>query len=79
MNRVQSTERQPSMTIFSTIDGLVFIIFLHCVKRVQIRSYFWSVFSCIRTEYGIRIWTLFTQREHCTSNAKHTNLGRMTE
>ena len=25
---------------------------LHCVKSVQIRSYFWSVFSCIRTEYG---------------------------
>ena len=24
----------------------------HCVKSVQIRSYFWSVFSCIRTEYG---------------------------
>ena len=24
----------------------------HCVKRVQMRSYFWSVFSCIRTEYG---------------------------
>ena len=24
----------------------------HCVKCVQIRSYFWSVFSCIRTEYG---------------------------
>ena len=24
----------------------------HCVKRVQIRSYFWSVFSCIRIEYG---------------------------
>ena len=23
----------------------------HCVKIVQIRSYFWSVFSCIRTEY----------------------------
>ena len=23
----------------------------HCVKSVQIRSYFWSVFSCIRTEY----------------------------
>ena len=49
----------------------------HCVKNVQIRSYFWSVFSCIRTEYGdllrntgiqentekkqLRIWTLFTQ------------------
>ena len=23
-----------------------------CVKSVQIRSYFWSVFSCIPTEYG---------------------------
>ena len=25
---------------------------LNCVKRVQIRSYFWSVFSCIWTEDG---------------------------
>ena len=24
----------------------------HYVKSVQIRSYFWFVFSCIRTEYG---------------------------
>ena len=24
----------------------------HCVKSVQIRSFFWSVFSCIRTKYG---------------------------
>ena len=24
----------------------------NCVKNVQIRSYFWFVFSCIRTEYG---------------------------
>ena len=24
----------------------------HCVKSVQIRSFFWSVFSCIRIEYG---------------------------
>ena len=24
----------------------------HCVKSVQIRSFFWSVFSCIRPEYG---------------------------
>ena len=22
-----------------------------CVKSVQIRGYFWSVFSCVRTEY----------------------------
>ena len=24
----------------------------HCVKSIQIRSYFWSVFSRIRNEYG---------------------------
>ena len=24
----------------------------HCVTGVEIRSYFWSVFSSIRTEYG---------------------------
>ena len=24
----------------------------HCVKSVQIRSYLWSLFSCIWTEYG---------------------------
>ena len=24
---------------------------IHCVKSVQIRSFFWSVFPCIRTEY----------------------------
>ena len=46
----------------------------YCVKGVQIRSWFWSEFSRIRTEYGeilcispysvrkrLRIWTLFTQ------------------
>ena len=27
-------------------------LFSYCVKSVQIRSYFWSIFSCIRTEYG---------------------------
>ena len=26
--------------------------YLYCVKSVQIRSLFWSVLSCIRTEYG---------------------------
>ena len=25
---------------------------IHCVKRVQMRSFFWSVFSRVRTEYG---------------------------
>ena len=25
---------------------------VHCVKSVQILSYFWSVFFCIQTQYG---------------------------
>ena len=25
---------------------------LHCVKSVRILSFFWSLFSCILTEYG---------------------------
>ena len=29
MNRVQPTEKQPSMAIFSVIDGLIFIIFFN--------------------------------------------------
>ena len=29
----------------------------HCVKSVQIRSFFWYVFSRIRTEYG-EIWSI---------------------
>ena len=48
---------------------------VHCVKSVQIRSFFWSIFSHVWTEYGdlnysvqmqqnmdqkkLRIWTLF--------------------
>ena len=38
----------------------------HCMKSVQIRSFFWSVFSRIRTEYReiLRIWTLFRQCFH---------------
>ena len=26
--------------------------YIHCVKSIQIRSFFWSVFLCIRTGYG---------------------------
>ena len=37
-----------------------FLVKLQCVKNVQIRSFFWFVFSHIRTR-KFRIWTLFTQ------------------
>ena len=35
------------LQVFSAHDTF----FIHCVKCVQIRSYFWSVFFCVRTEY----------------------------
>ena len=38
--------------LLTTNDLLLFMLSIHRVKTVQIRSYFWSVFSCIRTEYG---------------------------
>ena len=45
---------------------------LHCVKSVQIRSFFWSVFSCIWTEYreirsifpySVRMWENMDQKK----------------
>ena len=43
-----------NMSIFLLWFCLTFLFccYLHCVKSVQIQSYFWSVFSCIRTKYG---------------------------
>ena len=32
--------------------GIKIFAYKHCVKSVQIRSFFWSIFSFIRTEYG---------------------------
>ena len=49
------------------IEGFQFYFYLHYVKSVQIRSFFWFTFSCIQSEYRKygpekhRIWTLFTQ------------------
>ena len=54
--------------LFLMVQNYYVIRSQHRVKSVQIRSYFWSVFSCIWTEYRKiwsrkkpRIWTLFTQ------------------
>ena len=52
-----------SQVIFKVSSRIFFFFFhlftfpliyrsLYCVKSVQIRSYFWSVFPRIRTEYG---------------------------
>ena len=40
------------------------LVSVHCVKSVQIRSYFWSVLSCIWIEY--RKIQIFTPK--CTSD-----------
>ena len=37
---------------FESSTRVLFTCILHKRSYVQIRSYFWSVFSCIRTEYG---------------------------
>ena len=36
---------------FQSLRKRIQIRFTHCVKSVQMRSFFWSVFSRIRTEY----------------------------
>ena len=56
----------------------------YCVKNVQIRSFFWSVFFFIRTEYReirtrkkLRIRTLFTQCIRNFNPLSHTTLWRL--
>ena len=44
---------------------------VHCEKSVQIRSYFWSVFSCIRTEYGV---SLHIQRYKVSGDTKYLSI-----
>ena len=42
----------------STVLSTILRCHKHCVKIVQIRNTFWSVFSCIRTEY----WKIRTRK-----------------
>ena len=42
----------PIFIEFIIFHSCVTIRNMHCVKSVQIQSYFWSAFSRIRTEYG---------------------------
>ena len=49
----------------------------HCMKSVQVRSYFWSVFSCIRTKYRkIRtrknsVFAQFSRSDSCLTLCFH--------
>ena len=40
------------INIYKVTFFIQIISTIHCLESVQIRSYFWSVFSRIRTEYG---------------------------
>ena len=48
----------------------VFSSVLNCVKSVQIRSYSWSLFSCIRTKYGAQI-TPYLETFHAVSRSAY--------
>ena len=61
-------EKVSSEMLHRVLDTPLSSMELHFVKSVQIRSFFWSVFSCIWTECGcrkiqtrkkFRTWTLF--------------------
>ena len=46
-NKITKDENEESMPHLEITD-----LVLHYVKSVEIRSYFWSIFPCIRIEYG---------------------------
>ena len=53
------------------------LCFEHCVKSVQIRSFFWSVFSCIRTEYGdLRSKSKVTSKKSNIKKVKASKLSK---
>ena len=50
-------------------------IFVHCVKSIEIRSFFWSVFSCNRTEYGdLRSKSPYSVRIHENTDQKNLRI-----
>ena len=53
-NSFSETAENNSREVHPNISAAAFVKppTMHCVKSVQIRSFFWSAFSRIRTEYG---------------------------
>ena len=49
------------------------ILEIHCVKSVQIQSFFWSVLSCIRIEYG----DLLCKSPHSVRIQKNTDQKKL--
>ena len=77
---ILSRSEQDSRPYFGQRQELIsshVIIKYHCVKSVQIRSFFWSVFSRIRTEYFPHI-VLISQMIILTDNATFPRIGSGT-
>ena len=51
-----------------------FSLRVHCVKSVQIRSVFWSVFPCIRTEYGDLLRKIRTRKNSVFGHFSHSGI-----
>ena len=60
---------QPEDRIFVKGNG-------RCVKSVQMRNYFWSVFSCIWTEYGPGNNSVFGHFSRIGVLSFATNIGK---
>ena len=57
----------------------VCLIILHCVKSIQMWSFFWSVFSRIRTEYGdLRSKSPYSVRIREVRTRKNSVFGRFS-
>ena len=51
---------------------------IHYLKSAQIRSYFWPVLSCIRTEYGdLRGKSSFSVRIQEATDQKQLRIGTL--
>ena len=49
-SNVGHPEKVELSELIEAICGIA--IFFHCVESFQIKKFFWSVFSCVLTEYG---------------------------
>ena len=56
----------------------VCLIILHCVKSIQMWSFFWSVFSRIRTEYGdLRFKSTYSVRIQENTDQKKLRIWKL--
>ena len=69
-------KRLTTSWVFTNLFRLIRITcsYSHCVKSVQIRSFFWSVFSCIRAEYRKILTRKYSVLGHFSRSVGLSNL-----